>query len=195
MTPTASFRMPRPSQDRCHRALLVLDIILHIFEEAMKDSESGGKTLARVSRTCTAWKEPGYDVLWRDTNLVAALQALAPMDTIPEGEMIGWPPERHQHYVSFFPAWLDWMFPPPSDFVYSSDSREFSLWPIGITLLSSPNASAPSARRTSIVATPDFISAPLSSVLCRRSDLYIGPTRCFPVSNGFTGTKGAHSIS
>lgn len=101
--------MAPPSQDRCHRALLVLDIVFHIFEQAMYDTEGGQKTLARLSRTCRAWKEPGYDVLWRDANLIAALRVLAPMnivtvedaELIDEDEEMGLALSRTSYYVSY----------------------------------------------------------------------------------------------
>lgn len=62
------------SQDQCHRALTKLDVLRLIFE-ALR-SARGYASLANCAVTCLAWKEMALDVLWRETEMIDAINVL-----------------------------------------------------------------------------------------------------------------------
>lgn len=157
-----SSRMPRRRQDYCHRAVLMPVVLLQIFEEAMKDRQSGRRTLARAARTCTAWNGPAYDISWRDTNLVLALQVLAPMTMIEEEDFEELRPQHKLRYVS-----LSYTFGCYSksnrnlirDHLFYSTSLVLSHCSTGSVSKASPSECVHCMQKTSIPTSPALISA------------------------------------
>lgn len=69
-----------------HRALLVPDVLLVIFEQVNHSTEfrrSSRKYLAALASTCKAFHEPAMDLLWADMNgidpLLGCVTRLHPM--------------------------------------------------------------------------------------------------------------------
>ncbi|KAG8879145.1 hypothetical protein FRB97_001925 [Tulasnella sp. 331] len=57
----------------CHPALLVGEILLHIFSNLPEDD------LFMIALTCCTWSDPALDLLWKDIRLADILKVLSPI--------------------------------------------------------------------------------------------------------------------